>query len=205
MGIVFRFVPGPGGAPRQPGPADPRTKGSRAPRSRPTHRAMHGAGEPDLPLLHRVKSVLSSASGYAAPRGIVSTRPPMHNRELLEEFRRLGRRLSDATVMFHQVVADRLGLNLTDYKVVGVLRAAGPITAGRLPEITGVTTGRGRPSWTASQPAFVLWCGHAMVALGRTWWKGRATIVCCARTSGWRRSASLRACAREPSARPRRS
>ena len=71
----------------------------------------------------------------------MSTRPSSRREELLEEFRRLGRRLSNATVMFHQAVADRLGLNLTDYKALGVLRDTGPITAGRLSEITGLTTG----------------------------------------------------------------
>jgi len=65
----------------------------------------------------------------------------MQRGELIQEFRRLGRRLSNATVMFHQAVADRLGLNLTDYKAIGVLRDTGPITAGRLSEITGLTTG----------------------------------------------------------------
>lgn len=53
----------------------------------------------------------------------------------------MGRRLSNATVMFHQAVADRLGMNLTDYKALGILVDTGPITAGRLAEITGLTTG----------------------------------------------------------------
>jgi DNA-binding MarR family transcriptional regulator len=43
--------------------------------------------------------------------------------------------------MFHQAVADRLGMNLTDYKALGILVDTGPITAGRLAEITGLTTG----------------------------------------------------------------
>ena len=53
----------------------------------------------------------------------------------------MGRRLSNATVMFHQAVADRMGMNLTDYKALGILVNTGPITAGRLAEITGLTTG----------------------------------------------------------------
>lgn len=53
----------------------------------------------------------------------------------------MGRRLSNATVMFHQAIADRLGMNLTDYKALGILIDTGPITAGRLAEITGLTTG----------------------------------------------------------------
>lgn len=61
--------------------------------------------------------------------------------ETMRAFQRAGRRLSNATVMFHQAVADRLGLNLTDYKALGVLVETGPITAGALAEITGLTTG----------------------------------------------------------------
>jgi DNA-binding MarR family transcriptional regulator len=71
----------------------------------------------------------------------VSTSQPNQREELLEAFRQVGRRLSNATVMFHQAVADRLGMNLTDYKVLGILADTGPVTAGRLAEITGLTTG----------------------------------------------------------------
>jgi DNA-binding MarR family transcriptional regulator len=71
----------------------------------------------------------------------VSTHDPTRRDELLREFRPVGRRLSNATVMFHQAVADRLGMNLTDYKALGILADTGPITAGRLAEITGLTTG----------------------------------------------------------------
>ena len=71
----------------------------------------------------------------------MSTHDPRPRDELLREFRPVGRRLSNATVMFHQAVADRLGMNLTDYKALGILVDTGPITAGRLAEITGLTTG----------------------------------------------------------------
>lgn len=69
------------------------------------------------------------------------THDPTRRDELLRAFRPVGRRLSNATVMFHQAVADRLGMNLTDYKALGILVDTGPITAGRLAEITGLTTG----------------------------------------------------------------
>jgi DNA-binding MarR family transcriptional regulator len=51
------------------------------------------------------------------------------------------RQLSAATIMFHQVVADRLGLNGTDHKCVDILERAGPMTAGELAQHTGLTTG----------------------------------------------------------------
>ncbi len=61
--------------------------------------------------------------------------------ELLEQLLGAGRQLSTATIMFHQAIADRLGLNLTDHKCVGVLLTQGPLTAGELADLTGLTTG----------------------------------------------------------------
>ena len=43
--------------------------------------------------------------------------------------------------MFHQSVADRLGLNVTDHKCVDFLILHGPSTAGDLAERTSLTTG----------------------------------------------------------------
>src|SRR5262249_21091677 len=51
------------------------------------------------------------------------------------------RQLSAATVMFHQAVADRLGMNVTDHKCADILERNGPMTAGELAERTGLTTG----------------------------------------------------------------
>ena len=51
------------------------------------------------------------------------------------------RQLSAATVMFHQAVADRLGMNVTDHKCADILERSGPLTAGELADRTGLTTG----------------------------------------------------------------
>jgi DNA-binding MarR family transcriptional regulator len=51
------------------------------------------------------------------------------------------RQLSAATIMFHQAVADRLGMNVTDHKCADILERHGPMTAGELAERTGLTTG----------------------------------------------------------------
>jgi DNA-binding MarR family transcriptional regulator len=59
----------------------------------------------------------------------------------LQDLRLAGRRLSTATVMFHQAVADSLGLNLTDHKCVDLLLLNGPLTAGELSQMTALTTG----------------------------------------------------------------
>jgi DNA-binding MarR family transcriptional regulator len=51
------------------------------------------------------------------------------------------RRLSTATILFHQAVADRLGMHVTDHKCAGILLESGPITAGDLGRRTGLTSG----------------------------------------------------------------
>jgi DNA-binding MarR family transcriptional regulator len=59
----------------------------------------------------------------------------------IDDLQQAGRRLSLATIMFHQAVADRLGLNPTDHKCIDLLASAGSTTAGELAEATGLTTG----------------------------------------------------------------
>jgi DNA-binding MarR family transcriptional regulator len=61
--------------------------------------------------------------------------------ELVEKLCQAGRQLSTATVMFHQAIADRLGLNPTDHKCADLLILKGPLTAGELADLTGLTTG----------------------------------------------------------------
>jgi DNA-binding MarR family transcriptional regulator len=49
--------------------------------------------------------------------------------------------MSTETVMFHQVVADELGLYITDHKCMDIIHRFGAMPAGRLGEMTGLTTG----------------------------------------------------------------
>jgi DNA-binding MarR family transcriptional regulator len=56
---------------------------------------------------------------------------------LMEEFRRT----SAYSVLFSQAVAGRLGVNSTDMECADLLFLNGPMTAGRLAELTGLTTG----------------------------------------------------------------
>src|SRR3954470_6827245 len=51
------------------------------------------------------------------------------------------REISTVTILFHQAIADRLGMNVTDHKCAGILARSGPITAGELARLTGLTTG----------------------------------------------------------------
>lgn len=52
----------------------------------------------------------------------------------------LGHRLSAYTLLFHQAMAERLGLNATDLKCLDLARGEKTLTAGRLAELTGLTT-----------------------------------------------------------------
>jgi DNA-binding MarR family transcriptional regulator len=56
----------------------------------------------------------------------------------------LARELSARTILFHQAIADKLGLNLTDHRCLDLAQrasSAAPLTAGQLAELTGLTTG----------------------------------------------------------------
>ena len=51
------------------------------------------------------------------------------------------REMSTETIMFHQAVADELGLYITDHKCMDIIHRFGVMPAGRLGEMTGLTTG----------------------------------------------------------------
>ena len=53
----------------------------------------------------------------------------------------LGRELSTAVVMFHQAIAERIGLNATDFKCLDLLARTGPTTPGHLSELLRLTGG----------------------------------------------------------------
>lgn len=61
--------------------------------------------------------------------------------EMLEAFGQAFRELSTVTVFFHSVIAERLGLSLTDHKAFEIIARKGTVTAGELSELTGLTTG----------------------------------------------------------------
>ncbi|WP_017571557.1 MarR family winged helix-turn-helix transcriptional regulator [Nocardiopsis halotolerans] len=53
----------------------------------------------------------------------------------------LGWRLSTAVVLFHEAVGQRLGLRALDHRALGLIEREGPLTAGALAELTGLTPG----------------------------------------------------------------
>ena len=61
-----------------------------------------------------------------------------HLQQALSEH--FGRQLSAYTLLFHQTVAERLGLNVTDLKCLDLARTETSLTPGRLAEVTGLTT-----------------------------------------------------------------
>lgn len=74
---------------------------------------------------------------------MVRAKSQPNRQELVEQLVLLGRELSARTVLFHDAIASRLGLGATDHKCLDIaLRwTEGPLTAGRLAEETGLTTG----------------------------------------------------------------
>src|SRR5690349_8375347 len=70
------------------------------------------------------------------------SRPTRSRSDLIEAIEHQARVGSTHTVLFHTAVAERLGLNPSDHKVADILALEeGPVTPGRLAELTGLTTG----------------------------------------------------------------
>ncbi len=62
-------------------------------------------------------------------------------RSVFEELIDEVRRSQSATHRFDQAVADALGLNRTDMRCMDVIEREGSVPAGRLAEVTGLTSG----------------------------------------------------------------
>jgi len=65
----------------------------------------------------------------------------MEREEIIQAIIDKRRQMSTETIMFHQAVADTLGLHVTDHKCLDLIRYYGAMPAGRLGELTGLTTG----------------------------------------------------------------
>lgn len=65
----------------------------------------------------------------------------MKRAEIIEAISQKFREMSTETIMFHQGVADVLGLHITDHKCLDFIYRFGAMPAGRLAELTGLTTG----------------------------------------------------------------
>jgi DNA-binding MarR family transcriptional regulator len=65
----------------------------------------------------------------------------MKREEIIQAISEKFREMSTETIMFHQAVADVLGLHITDHKCLDLIYRFGALPAGRLAEQTGLTTG----------------------------------------------------------------
>lgn len=62
--------------------------------------------------------------------------------EVLRRFGEFGRELSTLTVIRHTRIAEQMGLSGTDHKVLELAgRVEGPLTAGRIAQLAGLSTG----------------------------------------------------------------
>jgi DNA-binding MarR family transcriptional regulator len=53
----------------------------------------------------------------------------------------IGRELSNAVVFFHEAIAAHLGMSVAEWKCLGLLDQHGALTASRVAELSGFTTG----------------------------------------------------------------
>jgi DNA-binding MarR family transcriptional regulator len=65
----------------------------------------------------------------------------MKRDEVIDAINEKFREMSTETILFHQAVADILGLHITDHKCLDFIYRFGSMPAGRLAELTGLTTG----------------------------------------------------------------
>src|SRR3954468_5664923 len=78
-------------------------------------------------------------SGAKQPE--VTEVPASIRAELVKQVVTEMQRSSDISTFFIQAVATKAGMNHTDLKVLSLLSRQGPLSAGRIAELTGLTTG----------------------------------------------------------------
>ncbi|UQS27458.1 MULTISPECIES: MarR family winged helix-turn-helix transcriptional regulator [Amycolatopsis] len=63
-------------------------------------------------------------------------------RDVLARFAEIGRESSTLAVLRHAQIAEKMGLSATDHKALDLAaRADGPLTAGEIAKLTGLSTG----------------------------------------------------------------
>jgi DNA-binding MarR family transcriptional regulator len=67
--------------------------------------------------------------------------PEPRRAELLGSIQAAVRAYTASAVLYSQAIADRLGLNATDARCLDLLSRTGPMTAGQLADLTGLTSG----------------------------------------------------------------
>jgi DNA-binding MarR family transcriptional regulator len=65
----------------------------------------------------------------------------MDRKKLIHEINEAGRAMSTVSVLFHQAVAEKVGLSGADHKYLNLLFEHGSMTAGEMAKKTNLTTG----------------------------------------------------------------
>lgn len=60
---------------------------------------------------------------------------------IVERFRTVSRKYSDASIFMHEAIARKAGLSGTDHKYLGLILQHEELTAGDIAKLTGLTTG----------------------------------------------------------------
>lgn len=91
---------------------------------------------------------MSSSSGpenllayLNAPQSRVAGDERSGREHLMKRVMWQSRRLSSISTLYSIAIADHLGMNLSDMLCLGILAGAGPITAGQLATLIGLSTG----------------------------------------------------------------
>jgi DNA-binding MarR family transcriptional regulator len=66
---------------------------------------------------------------------------PKEEQDLIAEVTREMRLMSSFDALLAQAIAERIGMHSTDIETLDLLSVLGPMTAGRLAELTGLSTG----------------------------------------------------------------
>ncbi|MDG3584113.1 MULTISPECIES: MarR family winged helix-turn-helix transcriptional regulator [Galbibacter] len=61
--------------------------------------------------------------------------------ETTKNFSQISRAYSDTSILMHEAIARKVGLSGTDHKYLGLIIEYEEMTAGKIAEITGLTTG----------------------------------------------------------------
>ena len=61
--------------------------------------------------------------------------------QLVEALNQIIQRMGNRTVIFTHVIAGNIGLSATEFECLDFIQDCGPVPAGRLAELTGLTTG----------------------------------------------------------------
>ena len=85
--------------------------------------------------------------------------------ELVDELLHLARAHEAANDAFDEVAREKLGINRTDLRCLNIIDNSGPMTAGRLAELSGLTTA----AVTSVLDRLEL-AGYAR-RVARSWWK----------------------------------